>query len=248
MTVMEKGPAQRPAYADGKTKLMLIDGRWVRGGVGQDLREPQSGDRRAAGARRRRRQGGHRPRRRRGAQGLRRARGASASRPSGRQLLLKLADLVEQHFEELAPLDTLDMGAPISRTRNNRQRAVGMLRYYAGMATAIHGETIENSLPGEIFSYTLKEPVGVVGAIIPWNGPLDRDDLEDRPGARDRLHRRAEAGRGGAADAAAAGRAVPGSRRAAGRRQRRAGLRRDRGRGARRASATSTRSPSPART
>ncbi len=40
------------------------------------------------------------------------------------------------------------------------------------MATAIHGETIENSLPGEIFSYTLKEPVGVVGAIIPWNGPL----------------------------------------------------------------------------
>jgi aldehyde dehydrogenase (NAD+) len=47
-----------------------------------------------------------------------------------------------------------------------------MLRYYAGMATALHGETIENSLPGEIFSYTLKEPVGVVGAIIPWNGPL----------------------------------------------------------------------------
>jgi aldehyde dehydrogenase (NAD+) len=47
-----------------------------------------------------------------------------------------------------------------------------MLRYYAGMATSIHGETIENSLPGEIFSYTLKEPVGVVGAIIPWNGPL----------------------------------------------------------------------------
>jgi aldehyde dehydrogenase (NAD+) len=47
-----------------------------------------------------------------------------------------------------------------------------MLRYYAGQATAIHGETIPNSLPGEIFSYTLKEPVGVVGAIIPWNGPL----------------------------------------------------------------------------
>jgi aldehyde dehydrogenase (NAD+) len=47
-----------------------------------------------------------------------------------------------------------------------------MLRYYAGQATALHGETIENSLPGDIFSYTLKEPVGVVGAIIPWNGPL----------------------------------------------------------------------------
>jgi aldehyde dehydrogenase (NAD+) len=47
-----------------------------------------------------------------------------------------------------------------------------MLRYYAGQATAIHGETIENSLPGEYVSFTLKEPVGVVGAIIPWNGPL----------------------------------------------------------------------------
>jgi aldehyde dehydrogenase (NAD+) len=47
-----------------------------------------------------------------------------------------------------------------------------MLRYYAGQATALHGETIENSLPGDVFSYTLKEPVGVVGAIIPWNSPL----------------------------------------------------------------------------
>ena len=75
----------------------------------------------------------------------------------------------------------------------------------------------------------------MVGAIIPWNGPLDRDDLEDRPGARDRLHRGAEAGRGSAADAAAPRRAVPGGRRAAGRGQRRAGLRRDRRRGAGRA-------------
>ena len=87
-------------------------------------------------------------------------------------LLLKLADLVEKNFDELSTLDTLDMGAPISRTRGTRQRVLGMLRYYAGQATAIHGETIQNSLPGEIFSYTLKEPVGVVGAIIPWNGPL----------------------------------------------------------------------------
>ncbi|MBN8892226.1 MAG: aldehyde dehydrogenase family protein [Rhodospirillales bacterium] len=59
-----------------------------------------------------------------------------------------------------------------SRTRGNRLRAVGMLRYYAGQATAIHGETVENSLPGDYVNFTLKEPVGVVGAIIPWNGPL----------------------------------------------------------------------------
>lgn len=64
------------------------------------------------------------------------------------------------------------MGAPISRTRGTRQRVLGMLRFYAGQATSLHGSTIENSLPGDIFSYTLKEPVGVVGAIIPWNGPL----------------------------------------------------------------------------
>src|ERR1700679_507524 len=64
------------------------------------------------------------------------------------------------------------MGAPISRTRAGRSRALGMLRFYAGMATALHGETIENSLPGNYVSFTLKEPVGVVGAIIPWNGPL----------------------------------------------------------------------------
>jgi len=97
----------------------------------------------------------------------------SKVKPFERQsLLLKLADLVEKNFEELSQLDTLDMGAPISRTRGNKLRVLGMLRYYAGQATALHGETIENSLPGEIFSYTLKEPVGVVGAIIPWNGPL----------------------------------------------------------------------------
>ena len=49
-----------------------------------------------------------------------------------------------------------------------------MLRYYAGQATALHGETIENSLPGDSSTYTSKEPVGVVGAIIPWNAPAQR--------------------------------------------------------------------------
>ena len=84
----------------------------------------------------------------------------------------EIADLIEKNFDELSQLDTLDMGAPISRTRSYKLRVLGMLRYYAGQTTAIHGETIENSLPGEIFSYTLKEPVGVVGAITPWNFPI----------------------------------------------------------------------------
>ena len=97
----------------------------------------------------------------------------SRVKPVERQrLLLRLADLVERNFEELAVLDTTDMGAPIARGRNLGGLLVGLLRYYAGMATALYGQTVRNSAPGEIFSCTLREPVGVVGAIIPWNGPL----------------------------------------------------------------------------
>ena len=88
------------------------------------------------------------------------------------QCLLKLADLVDRHFDDLAMLDTLDMGGPIASTSARRQRGVALLRYYAGLATAIHGHTIDNSQAGQIFSYTTKEPVGVVAAINPWNGPL----------------------------------------------------------------------------
>ncbi|RWQ42259.1 MAG: aldehyde dehydrogenase family protein [Mesorhizobium sp.] len=96
----------------------------------------------------------------------------SQFKPYERQvLLLKIADLFEKHWEEISRSDTTDMGMPIVRTRANRNRVIGMLRYYAGMATSLHGETIENSLPGEIVSFTRKEPVGVVGAIIPWNAP-----------------------------------------------------------------------------
>lgn len=96
----------------------------------------------------------------------------SRFKPYERQvLLLKIADLFERHWDEISLSDTLDMGMPIMRTRANRNRVIGMLRFYAGMATAMHGETIDNSLPGEIVSFTRKEPVGVVGAIIPWNAP-----------------------------------------------------------------------------
>lgn len=97
----------------------------------------------------------------------------SRFKPFERQaVLLRLADLVESNFDEIAMLDTLDMGGPITSTRARKQRAVGLLRYYAGLATAIHGDTISNSQAGDIFSYTLKEPIGVVAAINPWNGPF----------------------------------------------------------------------------
>jgi aldehyde dehydrogenase (NAD+) len=95
------------------------------------------------------------------------------TKPAERQrLLLRLADLVDANFEGLAELETQDMGMPIARTRTLRPRALGLLRYYAGQTTSIHGDTIENSIAGEVFSYTLKEPLGVVAAITAWNGPL----------------------------------------------------------------------------
>jgi aldehyde dehydrogenase (NAD+) len=93
-------------------------------------------------------------------------------KPRDRQrVLLRFAELVERHYEEIYTLDTLEMGRPIAGLEPSRENWVGRLHYYAGMATGLTGDTIENSLPGSIMTYTLKEPVGVVGAIIPWNGP-----------------------------------------------------------------------------
>jgi aldehyde dehydrogenase (NAD+) len=96
----------------------------------------------------------------------------SRVRPAERQLMLiRIADLFDRHWDELSLSDTLDMGKPLSRSRADKARVTGMLRFYAGTATALDGRTIDNSLPGEFFSYTRREPVGVVGAIIPWNAP-----------------------------------------------------------------------------
>lgn len=161
----------RHPFLDGKPKRMLIDGKWLEAASGKTFEtiNPSTGEVLATVAE------GDSEDIDRAVDAARRAFDGpwSKFKPFQRQnLLLKLADLVDAHFEELAALDTLDMGAPITRTLGSRQRAIGMLRYYAGQATAIHGETIQNSLPGDYVSYTLKEPVGVVGAIIPWNGPL----------------------------------------------------------------------------
>ncbi len=86
--------------------------------------------------------------------------------------ILRFSELVDENFEELAMTDVLDMGVPITVSRSRRQRVLGLLRFYAGACTAIRGATTPDSLPGEMFTYTLKEPVGVVGAITPWNGPV----------------------------------------------------------------------------
>ena len=171
MNIVTPLDARTHPFLNGKTKRLFIDGKWVEAASGKTFatHNPATGEVLAQVAE------GDAEDIDRAVAAARQAFNGPWSRfkPQERQrLLLKLADLVEAHIEELAALDTLDMGAPISRTLGNRQRAVGMLRYYASHAVTIHGETIPNSLPGEIFSYTLKEPVGVVGAIIPWNGPL----------------------------------------------------------------------------
>ena len=232
MAVTQAISITRHPYADGSYKKMLIDGQWVDAASGKrfETLNPATGELLATVA-----EGDAEDINRAVAAARRAFEGAwSKVKPFERQsLLLKLADLVETNFEELSQLDTLDMGAPISRTRGNRLRVLGMLRYYAGQATALHGETIENSLPGEIFSYTLKEPVGVVGAIIPWNGPLGASVWKIGPAIATRLHGRAEAGGRGAADLAAACGAVHGSGDCARRGQCGARIWRDRGRGAR---------------
>src|SRR3954467_13348769 len=87
------------------------------------------------------------------------------------RLIWMLADLVEKNIEELAELETLDNGKPIFESRYvDLPMVIDVLRYYAGCATKIHGETV-NTLES-VFTYTLREPVGVVGLIIPWNFPL----------------------------------------------------------------------------
>jgi aldehyde dehydrogenase (NAD+) len=87
------------------------------------------------------------------------------------RLMWKLADLMEQHIDELAELETLDNGKPIFESRYvDMPMAIDVIRYYAGWATKIQGETV--NVNASAFTYTLREPLGVVGAIVAWNFPL----------------------------------------------------------------------------
>ncbi|MGB6978711.1 MAG: aldehyde dehydrogenase family protein [Candidatus Acidiferrales bacterium] len=91
------------------------------------------------------------------------------------RMMWKLADLIERHLEEFAQLETLDNGKPLTVSRvADVPLAVNHFRYYAGWATKIEGNTIPltGAPQGKFLAYTLREPVGVVGQIIPWNFPL----------------------------------------------------------------------------
>ena len=89
------------------------------------------------------------------------------------KLLWKLADLVEKHADEFAVLETLDNGKPLREARYfDIPHAIEVIRYNAGWCTKLTGETISLSGPGNWHAYTVREPVGVVAQIVPWNSPL----------------------------------------------------------------------------
>ena len=158
------------SFLSGAPKRLLIDGQWVEACSGKTFEtiDPTTGnalarvaeadaadvDRAVAAAR------------------TAFERGWGESKPQLRSRLLdRIADLVESHADELAQLETLDNGKPIFESRNvDVPAAIETFRYYAGWPTKIYGET--NPGDAEFFSYTLREPVGVCGQIIPWNFPL----------------------------------------------------------------------------
>ena len=87
------------------------------------------------------------------------------------RMLYKLSQLIEENASELAALETADNGKPIKESSYvDLPQVAENFEYFAGWATKIEGETIP--VPGQMFNYTLREPVGVCGQIIPWNFPL----------------------------------------------------------------------------
>lgn len=90
-------------------------------------------------------------------------------------ILLKFADLIDKNREELCQIECLDLGRPATDP-GHCMMGINFARYYAGLATKIAGETLVpmTLLPhiDQVFSYTLRQPVGVVAAVIPWNAPM----------------------------------------------------------------------------
>ena len=90
------------------------------------------------------------------------------------RLLWRIADLIDENAEELAQLESLDNGKMVAAARDGDIATTAeVFRYFAGWANKIEGTTIPMSVPGkEYLAYTLREPVGVVAGIVPWNFPL----------------------------------------------------------------------------
>src|SRR5437763_11344617 len=96
------------------------------------------------------------------------------------KVLWRVGDLIEKNIDELAELETLDNGKPIFESRYvDMPMVADVFRYYAGWATKITGDTI--NINEGAFTYTLREPVGVVGAIVAWTFPLLLASWQLRP-------------------------------------------------------------------
>jgi aldehyde dehydrogenase (NAD+) len=99
--------------------------------------------------------------------------GWRATKPTVRRdLLMKLADLVEAHGEEFAWIGAREVGSPISGLRAIPPKFAAWTRYAAGWADKLEGRVVSTFQDDNVLDYTLAEPYGVIGIIIPWNGPL----------------------------------------------------------------------------
>ena len=159
-----------------KARRMLINGQWVEAVSGETFAtfDPATGEvicEVAAGEKR------HRSCGQGGACGVRDRPWRRMTASDRGRAIWKLADLLEKNLEEFARLESLDNGKPLTVARvADVPLAIDLFRYMAGWTTKIHGNTFPVSVPyapgARFFSYTLREPIGVVGQIIPWNFPL----------------------------------------------------------------------------
>ena len=170
MQTREASHRSRPDFLGG-SKRLLIGGKWISAASGEefDTYNPADGTVIARLARGR-------------AEDVDRAVAAarvafegpwSRWSPYERQrLLLRISEVLEKHAEELAILETIDMGAPLARTRGAVKWVSQTIQFFASCTGAATTTTAQNSLPGRIMTLSHKAPLGVVGGIIPWNGPF----------------------------------------------------------------------------
>ncbi len=160
----------QPAETSPRKYQLMIDGKWVDAESGKTFTTPNpaTGDTLAEVAE------GDKADIDKAVNAARKAFEGKWSKISARdrgRILYKLAQLIEERTPELAALETADNGKPLKESLYvDLPQVAENFEYFAGWATKIEGETIP--VPGQMFNYTLREPVGVCGQIIPWNFPL----------------------------------------------------------------------------